>query len=72
MMPVRSDETSLFSKAGSSSTARNMVGTPYSDVQRSAAMAASTLGAENQSPGTTMQAPVLVQARLARTMPKQW
>src|SRR5213596_1980786 len=41
MMPVRSDETSVVAKAGSSSTARNIVGTPYSDVQRSAWMAAS-------------------------------
>src|SRR5260370_286430 len=34
MMPVRSEERSKHSKSGSSRTARNIVGTPYREVQR--------------------------------------
>ena len=51
--------------------ARNMVGTPYRAVQRSAWTARSTAAGLNASAGTTMQAPWLVQARLPKTIPKQ-
>src|SRR5262249_41097967 len=67
MMPVRSDEQSKRSQSGSSSTARNIVGTPYSAVQRSAWTASSTARGWNHSPGITMQAPWLVQARFPMT-----
>ena len=71
MMPVRSDEQSQCSKSGCSSRARNIVGTPYSDVQRSAWIACRMAAALKHSLGKTMQAPVAVQARLPSTMPKQ-
>ena len=35
MQPVRSDDTSYDAKSGNPSSAMNMVGTPYSEVQRS-------------------------------------
>ena len=72
MMPVRSERRSNSAKRGCSSSAMNMVGTPYSAVQRSASTAASAATGSNASPGMTMQAPWVVQARLPRTMPKQW
>jgi hypothetical protein len=50
----------------------NIVGTPYSEVQRSAWTVSRTACASNPSPGMTMQLPWVVQARLPRTMPKQW
>ena len=50
----------------------NIVGTPYSDVQRSASTASSVASGSKFAPGTTRQAPWARQARLASTMPKQW
>ena len=50
----------------------NIVGTPYSDVQRSAATASSVATGSNEGAGMTTQAPCEVAARLAMTMPKQW
>ena len=50
----------------------NIVGTPYSEVQRSAWTACSVASGSKFSPGTTMQAPCVTQARLPSTMPKQW
>ncbi len=50
----------------------NIVGTPYSDVQRSAATASSTARASNASDGITMQLPCVTAARLPITIPKQW
>ena len=50
----------------------NIVGTPYSEVQRSACTAASVAAGSKAGAGMTMQAPWLVAARLPMTMPKQW
>ena len=70
--PVRSEERSNSAKRGCSSSAMNIVGTPYSDVHRSAATVSSTASGSKASPGTTTQAPRDMQARLPMTMPKQW
>ena len=50
----------------------NMVGTPYSDVQRSSATARSVAAGSKPGAGITMHAPCEVAARLPITMPKQW
>ena len=50
----------------------NIVGTPYNDVHRSAAMVASVSPASNAGAGTTIVAPWVVQPKLPITMPKQW
>ena len=50
----------------------NMVGTPYSEVHRSAATAASVAAGSKDGAGMTMHAPCVVAARLPITMPKQW
>ena len=49
----------------------NIVGTPYSEVQRSASTVSSIARGSNASPGTTMHAPCVVQPSLPMTMPKQ-
>ena len=72
MIPVRRLERSKRSNAGSSSSAMNIVGTPYSDVQRSASTASRTAPGSNHSLGTTMHAPAAAHARLPPTIPKQW
>ena len=72
MIPVRSDEKSNRENSGCSSSAMNMVGTPYSAVQRSSCTASMLATGSNDSAGTTMPAPCVVQARLPSTMPKQW
>ena len=72
MMPVRSDVRSNSPKRGCSSSAMNIVGTPYSDVQRSACDGLQDRERVERLAGTTMQAPCDVQARLPSTMPKQW
>ncbi len=72
MIPVRSEERSYRSKSGSSSSAMNIVGTPYSEVHRSACTAPSAAAGSKPSAGITIAAPWLVQARLPITMPKQW
>ena len=50
----------------------NIVGTPYSAVQRSASTVSSTAVGSNESDGITIVAPCDVHPRLAITMPKQW
>ena len=50
----------------------NMVGTPYSDVQRSSWTAWSTASGSKAGQGTIMAAPVAEHARLPITIPKQW
>ncbi len=72
MIPVRSDDRSYDAKSGRPSSAMNIVGTPYSDVQRSSCTACSVAAGSNAGAGMTMQAPCEVQARLPITMPKQW
>ena len=49
----------------------NMVGTPYSDVQRSSATVCNVASGSKPSPGYTIAAPCVMQARLPITMPKQ-
>ena len=72
MMPVLRLERSNSPNRSCSSSAMNIVGTPYRLVQRSDATAASVATGSNAGAGTTMQAPCVVQARLPRTIPKQW
>ncbi len=50
----------------------NIVGTPYSDVQRSSATAASVATGSNEAAGMTMHAPCELAPRLPMTIPKQW
>ena len=50
----------------------NIVGTPYSEVQRSSWTVSSTASGSNASDGTTRQAPCVAQARFPGTIPKQW
>ena len=50
----------------------NIVGTPYSAVQRSAATVSRTCTGSKASPGMTIVAPWVVHPRLPITMPKQW
>ena len=50
----------------------NIVGTPYSAVQRSAAIVSSTCVGSKASAGITIVAPCVVHPRLPITIPKQW
>ncbi len=72
MMPVRSDDRSYEAKSGWSSSAMNIVGTPYREVQRSSWTARRVSAASKAGAGMTMQAPCEVAPRLPMTMPKQW
>ena len=72
MMPVRREERSYVAKSGRFSSAMNMVGTPYSEVQRSCSTARRVASGSKEGAGMTMQAPCEVAARLPITMPKQW
>ena len=72
MIPVRSDPRSYSPNPGRSSSAMNIVGTPYSDVQRSSSTAARVASGSKPGAGITMHAPCVVQPRLPMTMPKQW
>ena len=71
MMPVRMFERSKRLNMGCSSSAKNMVGTPYTAVQRSLSSAASTLRGLNDS-RITMVAPWFTAAETPSTQPKQW
>ncbi len=71
MMPVRSDDRSNSPNLGCSSSAMNMVGTPCSAVQRSAATVSSTASGSNPSPQSTLAAPCVMAASTPSTMPKQ-
>ena len=64
MIPVRRDVRSTVSNVGSASSAMNIVGTPYREVQRSASTASSVARGSNASLGITMQAPWVTIARL--------
>ena len=72
IIPVRRLERSRRSASGCSSSAMNIVGTPYRDVQRSPATASSTAPASNDSPGTTMHAPWVAQPSVPSTIPNVW
>ncbi len=50
----------------------NIVGTPYREVQRSAATAANVAVGSNAGAGMTIAAPWVIAPRLPMTMPKQW
>ena len=70
--PVRRLERSNRSNSGWASSAMNIVGTPYSAVQRSASIVSRTWVGSNASAGITIVAPWVVQPRLPITIPKQW
>ena len=65
MIPVRRLERSNSPMRGCSSSAMNIVGTPYSEVQRSSSTACSVASGSKFAPGTTTQAPWVTHARLA-------
>ena len=52
--------------------AMNIVGTPYTAVQRSSLIASRVMPGSNPGAGITIVEPWLVQPRLAITIPKQW
>ncbi len=72
MIPVRSVLRSWSAKVGWFCMAMNMVGTPYTPVQRSSATVRKVISGSKPGAGMTMVAPWLVQPRFAITMPKQW
>ena len=72
MMPVRTEERSYAAKSGSAHSAMNIVGTPYSDVHFSSAVALRVAAGSKPGAGMTIAAPWEVHARLPITMPKQW
>ncbi len=73
MIPVRMWDRSYFDGflASSSSSAMNIVGTPWTAVQRSFVIASRTAGAAKLSTGTMVE-PRVTQAIVPRTQPKQW
>jgi len=71
MIPVRSVLKSKLEKFGRASSAMNIVGTPYSDVQRSAATAPSESAGSKDGAGITIVAAWVTIARLPSTIPKQ-
>ena len=72
MIPVRRLDRSWSANVGWFCIAMNIVGTPYTPVQRSAAMHRSVVSGSKPGAGITIVAPWLVQPRLPITMPKQW
>lgn len=55
-----------------SSSERNIVGTPYSAVQRSVSMASRTRSGSNRAAGKTIELPCVKAPRNPITRPKQW
>ncbi len=72
MIPVRSEVRSWSAKVGWFCIAMNIVGTPYTPVQRSSAMHRSVISGSKPGAGITIVAPWVEQPRLPMTMPKQW
>ena len=72
MIPVRSVDRSWSANDGWCCIAMNIVGTPYTAVQRSWLIASSVTPGSKPGAGITIVAPWLVQPRLAITIPKQW
>ena len=72
MQPVRRPERSRSRKLGWFCMAMNIVGTPYSAVQRSSSTTRSVVSGSNPGAGMIIAAPWVVQPRLPITMPKQW
>ena len=52
--------------------AMNIVGTPYTPVQRSSAIARNVTSGSKPGAGITIVAPWVMQPRLPSTIPKQW
>ena len=71
MMPVRRLPRSNAANSGWSISAMNMVGTPYSAVQRSSATVCRVASGSKPSPGKTIAAPCVIAASTPSTMPKQ-
>lgn len=65
--PVRRLDNFLELRFGWLNMAKNMVGTPYSDVQPSASQASRVATGSNVGAGTTMVAPEATHARLPMT-----
>ncbi len=72
MMPVRRLLKSNLLKSGCSSSAMNIVGTPWTAVHFSFSMVVMTATGSKYSDGSTRAEPCVMQARFDRTMPKQW
>ena len=72
MIPVRKRRQVVVGEVGWCCMAMNIVGTPYTAVQRSSAIARNVTSGSNPGAGITIVAPWVVQPRLAITMPKQW
>ena len=72
MTPVRRLDRSRSGKLGWFCIAMNIVGTPYTPVQRSASMVSRVTPGSNPGAGITMVTPWVVQPRFPITMPKQW
>ncbi len=72
MIPVRSVERSWSAKVGWFCIAMNIVGTPYTAVQRSSAIVRRVISGSKPGAGITIVAPWVVQPRLPITIPKQW
>ena len=70
--PVRSEVRSNSPKRGCSSCAIHIVGTPYTLVHRSSAMASSVARGSKLGAGYTIVAPLVVHPRLPMPIPKQW
>ena len=71
MIPVRNVDRSRSANSGWFCIAMNIVGTPYTPVQRSLSMTSSVAPGSKPGAGITMVVPWLVQPRLPITMPKQ-
>ena len=72
MIPVRNEERSCSAKVGWFCIAMNIVGTPYTPVQRSASIVRRVISGSKPGAGITIVAPWLVHPRLPITIPKQW
>ena len=72
MMPVRRSVRSKPAKSGWPSCAMNMVGTPWTAVQRSSDMARRVCNGSKCSAGITMVDPCTTQFSVPITQPKQW
>ncbi len=71
MTPVRSELRSNSANRGCSNSEMNMVGTPYSAVQRSSCTASSVASGSNCAAGSTSVAPEVSATITPITQPKQ-
>jgi len=70
--PVRRLDRSKSANPGCASSAMNIVGTPYSTVQRSCSIASSVAPGSKDGAGITTHAPWVTAPRLPTTLPRQW